>query len=506
MLGLTVYNLFIYVTVREVSYALYVIFMINMLLIFLSLNGMAQQFLWPEWPALAIVMVPLSIGFGVTSGSLFSMMFLGTRSFAPRLHAFMTFIAIAGLLLVPMVMLVKYHVAIVTAVALLVVACLGMLTSGIRGYMAGVNAGRYYLLAWTVMLLGIIITGLRSFGVLPSNAVTENTIFIGSALEAVLLSVALAARMRALRAEKERAQREALEHQEQATRHKQMVLDTIQDYNRKLEQQVEERTRELLHTQQTLATREKMAALGVMTAGVAHEINNPNNFVSAGIQNLSANLDRFKRYLLGLIDSDENAEIASDIGREFDRLDEQARLVLEGSRRIQTIVQGLDTLTRMEQVEETQASIGEELAEAVRVVSAATPPHVLWSVQIPAVRESRCNPVALCQAFINVLTNAVQALPAYAPGEARIDVEARLLPTDQLEVRVRDTGAGMTGEVLQRALDPFFTTREVGAGTGLGLSFARDVMERHGGTIRLSSELSVGTTVEMVIPLRHAAG
>lgn len=504
MLGLTVYNLFIYVTVKEASYALYVLFMTNMLLIFLSLNGMAQQFLWPEWPALAVLMVPVSIAMGVISATMFSMMFLGTQHFAPRLHVLMRVIVVLGVLLIPFVMIVSYHIAIITAVTLLVVACLTMLSAGILGYLADVNAGRYYLLAWTVLLLGIIITGLRSFGILPSNAVTENTIFIGSALEAVLLSVALAARMRALRAEKERAQREALEHQAQATRHKQMVLDTIQEYNRKLEQQVEERTRELLETQRALAAKQKMAALGVMTAGVAHEINNPNNFVSAGIQNISARLERFKRYLLDLVEGEENADIARDIALEFGKLDDQAMLVLEGSKRIQTIVQGMDTLTRLEQVQEKMESISEELSEAARIVAAVASPHIHWSVDIAGTPPSLCNPAALHQAFVNVMNNAVQALSAISvPGVGpRVDVNAVVTSDSRVVVTLRDNGPGMTPEVLQRAFDPFFTTRDVGAGTGLGLSVSRDVIERHGGSIVIDSTPGIGTTVTMALPLR----
>jgi signal transduction histidine kinase len=506
MLALICYNAFVFHFVREPAYAWYVAFLVSVLLFFFSMTGIGQQYVWSESPRLAMRLVPGSMGFFGIFGITFSQIFLNTRQFAPRLHKALYSVTALGVIVVGLSCFGSYHLAITTAVALGLIGCTAALITGIVAYARRQEAARYYLLAWSVLLIGSVVQATRVTGVIPTNIFTEYSQFIGSALEAILLSVALAARMKLLREEKDAAQRDALEQQQQALTSKQQAMELVESWNRKLEDDVRARTQDLISAQQRLVSKQKMAVLGVMTAGVAHEINNPNNFVHAGVRNAEAMLGQFREFLDSLLDEDSDPALREAFDGYFRKIASQHELIGDGSRRITAIVTGLNAVTQLHQAEQKEADITEGFEQTLNFFQARYVDSIVMERDMSVKATRMCWPAELNQAFLNVLLNAAQAvLDRHAPGgggEIRVLTSLQTQPVGEcLVVTVADTGVGMTPDVLDRAFDPFFTTRGVGSGSGLGLSTARDIIQSHGGDISMVSVVGSGTTVTIIIPL-----
>jgi signal transduction histidine kinase len=506
MLALICYNAFVFHFVREPAYAWYVAFLVSVLLFFFSMTGIGQQYVWSESPRLAMRLVPGSIGFFGIFGITFSQIFLNTRQFAPRLHKALYSVTALGVTVVILSCVGSYHLAITTAVALGLIGSTAALVTGIVAYARRQEPARYYLLAWSVLLIGSVVQATRVTGIIPTNIFTEYAQFIGSALEAILLSVALAARMKLMREEKDAAQQDALEQQREALSSKQQAMELVESWNRKLEEDVQARTRDLVSAQQRLVSKQKMAVLGVMTAGVAHEINNPNNFVHAGVKNAEAMLAQFREFLDGLLDADADPGLREAFAEHFRRISGQHELISDGSRRITAIVGGLNAVTQLHQAEQKEAEITEGLEQTLNFFQARYVDSVRIHRDMTVKATRVCWPAELNQAFLNVLLNAAQAVldrhGQGGGGEIRV---ATTLPSlaqgPCLVVTVADNGVGMTPEVAEKAFDPFFTTRGVGSGSGLGLSTARDIIQTHGGEISLESTAGEGTTVTLMIPL-----
>ncbi len=283
------------------------------------------------------------------------------------------------------------------------------------------------------------------------------------------------------------------------------MAEEIQAYSSEMEHKVAERTRELVDTQKELVLKQKMAALGVLTAGIAHEINNPNNAISGSMQGIAQWRKQFDEFLQQLMADDVDPEIQAAFNQRFAKLDGLLELIDGGSRRISSIVEGLRTLTRVDESARLEVDVVSGLDQYVQVLR----PNVEGRINI--VTEFQARPRLLCwaaelnQVFMNIISNACYAIEQKqeqsgdaTPGDIRI---RSAVVGDELLIEIADSGIGMSAEALERAMDPFFTTKTVGTGAGLGLSISRDVVEKHGGSIQLASVPGQGTTVQLLIPL-----
>jgi two-component system cell cycle sensor histidine kinase/response regulator CckA len=232
---------------------------------------------------------------------------------------------------------------------------------------------------------------------------------------------------------------------------------------------------------------DRMASMGTMAAGVAHEINNPMAYVTT---NLSFALDELER--------------RSDREHEME-IREALHEALEGAERVRHIVQSLKTYSRVEDETVVAVDVERALDAAISMARAemrARAVLVRTRGEVPLVsgQESR-----LVQVFVNLLTNAAQAIPAGDPESQRIEVETRRSPEGEVVVAVCDTGAGISPEHQARLFDPFFTTKPVGEGTGLGLSICHGIVTGLGGRIRVQSQPGAGSRFEVILPARAGA-
>ncbi|UXP31975.1 ATP-binding protein [Reichenbachiella agarivorans] len=271
----------------------------------------------------------------------------------------------------------------------------------------------------------------------------------------------------------------------------------------------------LKSTQSQLVQSEKMASLGQLTAGIAHEINNPINFVYNGIDTLKVSLDDLmiiiKKY--GELEDSEDYNAAIEeikaLKEEYgfeDLLEDVKELVADikkGAVRTIEIVKGLRVFSRLDEEEMKPANMNESLDATLTLLRNKTKNIInVKKYYDEDIEEINCYPGQLNQVFMNIISNAIQAIP-----EERKDGEIQIYTENQdqhLMIKIKDNGAGMSEQVKRRIFEPFFTTKPVGIGTGLGMSITFGIIEKHGGNIYVNSEEGKGTEFSILIP-KHLA-
>ena len=236
-----------------------------------------------------------------------------------------------------------------------------------------------------------------------------------------------------------------------------------------------------------LVRSDRLAALGTLLAGIAHEMNNPLAYVLLGIDQIGARLDQ------GLAKADDVV-----------RLGEILEEVRQGANRVAGVVKQLRATSRPEAQERGAVDLGQALQSALRVAGNEIRhcARLTTALQVtPAVDGSAQR---LEQVFLNLLVNAAHALPEGRP-ENEISVTLESAPGDMVAVEIADNGMGISPDILPRIFDPFFTTKAVGVGLGLGLSICHGIVTAHGGTIGVQSEPGRGTRFRVLLPVRRNA-
>jgi len=264
------------------------------------------------------------------------------------------------------------------------------------------------------------------------------------------------------------------------------AFDEIAKLNETLEARVEKRTGELRETQAQLTQAEKMKSLGQLVAGVAHELNNPIGFVHANLQLLD-------EYITKLVEGQGTEADTQRVQEAITKLLERSR---EGTQRVKKIVQDLRTFSRMDQAELQDADLHEEIERTLRLMEPRFKNSIKVERDFGNLPRVRCYVGQLNQVFLNLLMNACDAIER--DGTVRITTR----PVDGgVRLEFHDDGPGIDEEVKSRIFDPFFSTKPVGVGTGLGLSLSHGIIERHGGRLSVDSTPGEGTTFVIELPL-----
>jgi PAS domain S-box-containing protein len=296
----------------------------------------------------------------------------------------------------------------------------------------------------------------------------------------------------------------------------------LQELNEALEQRVVERTRELesaysdlKSAQSHMLQQEKMASIGQLAAGVAHEINNPVGFVMSNLNSLR----KYTEKLLAFIRSQGEAltaitglslerqqalreELAA--GRKSLKIDyiadDALNLIdesLDGANRVKNIVQNLKNFSRIDESGNKPTYLNKAIESTLQIVWNELKYKATVTRDYGEIPLTVCNAGELNQVFTNLLINAGQAIRE--KGEITIRTWAE---GESICLAFADTGCGMPPEISQRIFEPFFTTKEVGKGTGLGLSITYDIIKKHQGEIEVTSEVGKGTTFTVRIPVK----
>jgi PAS domain S-box-containing protein len=268
----------------------------------------------------------------------------------------------------------------------------------------------------------------------------------------------------------------------------------------------------LEEAQNQLLQSEKMASIGQLAAGVAHEINNPIGFVSSNLGSLRGYIEPLfglvallKRLPASALPDELSTELARvDAAVDLDFVQEDLPQLLneseEGLSRVKKIVQDLKDFSRVDHADWQDADLNAGLNSTLNVVMNEVKYKAEVRKNYGSLPPVRCIAAQLNQVFMNLIVNAAHAIPER--GTITLSTKAE---GDWVCIEVADTGTGMTEEVKRRIFEPFFTTKPVGKGTGLGLSLSFSIVQKHGGRIEVDSEPGNGTRFRVWIPVRADA-
>jgi signal transduction histidine kinase len=290
--------------------------------------------------------------------------------------------------------------------------------------------------------------------------------------------------------------------------------EIISKMNEELERKIEERSQELSQAQAQLMQSDKMASIGQLAAGVAHEINNPMGFIYSNLESarsfyavIQELIEKYSQTtpLLEAGGSPDCKKLLEEI-REFREnknldliMDEFKDLIeesLDGAERVRKIVKDLKSFSHVDNEEWEYADINENLESTLNIAWNEIKYKAEVNKDYGDLPELKCNGMQLNQAFLNILVNAAQAIEEKGTISIKTCAE-----NGGISVEISDSGEGMSKETQSRLFEPFYTTKEVGKGTGLGLSMVYDIIKKHKGTITVESEIGKGTTFVITIPV-----
>lgn len=288
----------------------------------------------------------------------------------------------------------------------------------------------------------------------------------------------------------------------------------MEEYHEELEQQKEELQQTLnflKETQTQLIQTEKLASVGQLTAGIAHEINNPVNYISAGIGSLEVNLSEIREILdlyneisagnvTEKIKQIEEVKLRLDYNELIDEIKDLIKSIKAGSERTTEIVKGLRTFSRLDENEIKPADLHEGIDLTLVMLHNKYKHHVEIVKDYGALPMVECFPGKLNQVFMNILSNAIDAI------EEKGTIVIKTWQDEQnnkVFISIKDDGIGMSAKHVSDIFNPFFSTKEVGKGTGLGLSISHGIIEQHKGSIKVKSETGEGTEFIISLPVKQ---
>lgn len=301
------------------------------------------------------------------------------------------------------------------------------------------------------------------------------------------------------------------------------IFGQLELLNRNLEQKVKERTRELSSqkrvaeealqnlkvTQNQLVQSERMASLGNLTAGIAHELNNPLNFIRGNVKPLKRDISE----ILVLLEKYETVIKEKDLVNQFGEI-ENLRKELdldflvgeitslldgigEGAFRSGEIVKGLRSFSRMDDDKMVIANVHDGIDSTLVLLKNRTKDRITIHLAYGDIPEIQCSPTKLNQVFMNIISNAIEAIEE--KGDIFIETS---MNESYILINIRDTGTGMSEEIKARVFEPFYTTKDVGEGMGLGLSISYGIIKHHNGRIDVRSEAGKGSEFIITLPIR----
>jgi signal transduction histidine kinase len=443
--------------------------------------------------------------------------FLVVKTFYPNLKIYFSVLTISYIVAFILAILNYFSISFILIEAIATIVSIFMLVVAIKIYQKGYRPAGFFLLAWSIFLIGVTVYVLKDLGILPFNTITNNTMLVGSSIEVVVLSLALADRINILKKEKELSQASTLkilqENEKLILEQKTLLEKTVLERTLELSnnnQKLEEALNNLKDTQSHLVNAEKMATLGQLTAGIAHEINNPINFVSASIKPLKLDLlDVFeivKKYEANheLFKSNKEMIDIENFKKEIDfdyiKIEMESLLVgiEDGANRTAEIVKGLKNFSRLDESEIKEVNINEGVESTLVLIRSTVPKNTIVITNLGDIPVIECMAGKLNQVFLNLFTNAIYAISANDKVSNTLTVST-FHKGENVILEIKDTGIGMSEATIKRIFEPFFTTKEVGKGTGLGMSIVLKIIEAHGAKINVESEIGIGTKISIIL-------
>ncbi len=520
ILVMLLYNLFIYTSTRDHNYLWYLLYLISVGITQLTLNGVLEKTIQIDSNFISTYSIHLAGIFSGLSVVGFAYFFLNVTKYAPWFQKALIGIGSAYFLTLVILALgfpiLSYNLINATASIGVIVLLIGSINIARKGF----RPAKFFIVAWSFFMGSIVIFVLKDVGVLPYNSYTVYAIPIGSAIEVILLSFALADKINVLTLEKEEAKTSELN----ALKENEIL---IKEQNVMLESKVDERTQELSsankeleevlynlkNAQTQLVSQEKMASLGQLTAGIAHEINNPINFVSSNVNPLKRDIQDLKEVIekyRSIASAEEFEQKQNEVIQFLKEIDYEYVIkeinqlvngIEEGAARTAEIVKGLKNFSRLDELEAKTADLHQGIDSTLLILLSGSKVKVeVIKDYDTTIGDIECYPGKLNQVFSNILSNAFQAMEVNKQEKpATMIIKTKEL-TEHVEISFSDNGPGIPQKLIDKIFDPFFTTKEVGEGTGLGLSIVFSIIEAHKGNIEVNSNPPNGTEFKITLP------
>lgn len=479
ILAIALYNLFLFVSTRARVFGYYVGAQLSYLALQAALERTTFRYLWPSSPGWAarseIVFGALALAFGAAFGRTFLELDARSPRLARVLHG-LTAIAVA----VAVAGLFTSHTRLQQGTLVLVAFAMPvMIAVAAIAWARGNPNAPYFVLGYLLLTIASAIDVAQVF---VTADIPTLHLRVGALAEALLLAFGLANGVKRANAEKAAALT--------------ALSESRREHAETLEARVQERTRalslaldDLERTQKELARKERLAALGRLVSGVAHEVANPLNFASGGAARARTELDE----LAAALHDDGRTVDRASLVRAADTASRALRLVESGNERIRALVDNLRAYVRRERPPLVEVDLEKELRDTLSLCEAplARVEVVREGPSMPVVRAS---PGELGQVFTNLVLNAAQAMP----DGGRLVLESEV-DDDELRVSFTDDGPGVPEALRERIFEPFFTTRAPGEGTGLGLSVSHEIVRASGGELRLE-QAERGARFVVILP------
>lgn len=505
---MALYNLFLYFSVRESLYFYYVFYITAMGLMIAHFTGYGFNFLWPalpvinEWPAL----IPCLAIFAAYT---FSTQFLQIKTNLPKIDKALKLLLFILLLSIPLNLIHYLEIfdsslpIVIAAIDIQLIAVfldILIFVAGIIMYRRGFTPAKYYMLAWSSLLVGALIYIFLNLSLIPATFFTKYALEMGIGIEITFLSFALADRINMYKRERLKAQNEAYAAMQENER-------LVVEQNKLLEEKVVERTKELdernkelettisqlKETQQKLVESEKMASLGTLVAGIAHEINTP---VGIGVTAASGFLDKTQDLAAKMKD---NTMSKKDLMDYLNFMYKSSKLILSNLQRTAELVKSFKQVSVDQSVEEKRTfALASYLKDIVNTIAPKFKGQdVKFMFDCADTIQLHSYPGAFAQIITNFMVNS--SLHAFSESNAGTIKLSGSVTKSKVILTYEDNGKGMNAEIKERVFDPFFTTNKQ-HGTGLGMHIVYNlVTQKLHGNIEL--ETAPGEGVKFIISI-----
>jgi len=529
ILVLILYNIFIFLFLREKVYFYYFMQQIMYVLVQMSLNGTFFFWISEKIPGLDLNIIVPAIVFLLLFSLEFAMSFLAISLINKYIYIIFTNIKRFLIILLIFSFFIPYKYGVVVSILMIIIVVSILLIAAFQKVIEKYKPAKYYLLANILLILGAIIYAFKTLGLLPFNLFTEYTFQIGSLSQAILLSLGLAYRIDLMRIENKNLntnlelqiketnllyknlQDEIREKAFLQKSNDEIQLEylqtkanleiakeksqSLQEIMLQSEKKLETVKKELEEAFFQLIQAEKLSTIGTMVAGIAHDINNPLNFMSGANYNLNKTLKDFKDTLFGMIGEstdEDSVQARNEFQSRFEKFQKFIDDINLGISRITDISKSMRNATRTDKEFSKDILFSEVCEEAILITSSKLKDIELFREFSSDFPYLTCNRSQMSQVIMNFLSNSADAIEEYKKiypdyiGKIKIFLHSS---SEKISFGVEDNGGGILPESREKVMRAFYTTKPTGVGTGLGLAICGKIVDSHGWKIIIGEGL-----------------
>lgn len=493
MMIMMIYNLLIYLSTKDKNYLYYVLYVLFMLLAQATTMGYSFRYLWPTNINIEETAITLTSPFPSIFALLFIQNFLQLRKYSPLGYkATMVSLFLFGVGII-FALFGYYHLSFQVMQLNTLITSLFVLVVSFTLFKK-IKVAKYFAFAWSFLLGGVIVFILADLHILSNTFYTQNAILIGSSIEIILLSLALANKINSYKEELFESRNE----KQRLLKTQNQILDQkIKDKTKVLNKKNEDLTNTLTHlaeTQSQLIQSEKMASIGQLSSGIAHEIKNAMNFILQSSRSIELNIN----------DLNSICQVPKNQQEELNYLLHESKLacidIKEGIKQVVKISDDLQSYARVDEADQKEIIIEDAIASIIKLLKPALKnQNISVTTQLTQNTQLYCNPREYNQLIHNVLNNCIDAIQASNSEIGQIEIKCNSNDHSKT-VTIQDNGIGIQSETLPSVFDPFYTTKEIDQGKGLGLYTAKNIMNSLHGTISIESTYGLGTKVLLKWP------